>query len=77
MSVLRRPIPDKTVVLTFDDGSKSQLTVAGPLLQELGFGGTFFITEVRHFRTCTTVSQIWGQLRRRDDAACASLIDDP
>jgi peptidoglycan/xylan/chitin deacetylase (PgdA/CDA1 family) len=45
MSVLRRPIPDKLVVLTFDDGSISQLRVAGPLLRELGFGATFFITE--------------------------------
>eukprot|EP01045_Picozoa_sp_COSAG04_P023426 COSAG04_NODE_2780_length_3594_cov_5.982546_4_plen_163_part_01 len=45
MPRVRRPIPDKLVVLTFDDGAKSQLTVAGPLLAELGFGGTFFITE--------------------------------
>jgi peptidoglycan/xylan/chitin deacetylase (PgdA/CDA1 family) len=45
MSVLRRPIPDKLVVLTFDDGSISQLRVAGPLLRELGFGATFFLTE--------------------------------
>ena len=40
-----KPLPDKLVVLTFDDGAKSHLTVAGPLLQELGFGATFFITE--------------------------------
>ena len=45
MSVLRKPIPDKLVVLTFDDGSISQLRNAGPLLKELGFGATFFITE--------------------------------
>jgi peptidoglycan/xylan/chitin deacetylase (PgdA/CDA1 family) len=45
MSVLRQPIPDKLVVLTFDDGSISQLRNAGPLMKELGFGGTFFITE--------------------------------
>ena len=45
MSVLRRTIPAKTVVLTFDDGSISQLRNAGPLLKELGFAATFFITE--------------------------------
>lgn len=45
MSVLRQPIPDKLVILTFDDGSISQLRNAGPLLKELDFGGTFFITE--------------------------------
>jgi peptidoglycan/xylan/chitin deacetylase (PgdA/CDA1 family) len=39
------PLPDKLVVLTFDDGSISHLTVAGPLLKELGFGATFFVTE--------------------------------
>ena len=45
MSVLRRTIPAKTVVLTFDDGSISQLRNVGPLLKELGFAATFFITE--------------------------------
>ncbi len=46
MSALRKPIPEKLVVLTFDDGSISQLRNAGPLLAQLGFGATFFITEV-------------------------------
>ncbi len=39
------PIPDKTVVLTFDDAVKSHLTVVAPILKEHGFGATFFITE--------------------------------
>jgi len=38
------PIPDKTVVLTFDDAVKSHRAYVGPLLQELGFGATFFVT---------------------------------
>ena len=38
------PIPDKTVVLTFDDGCRSQLTIVAPLLAEKGFGATFFAT---------------------------------
>ena len=37
-------IPDKTVVLTFDDAVKSQMTVVAPLLEQLGFKATFFIT---------------------------------
>src|SRR5262245_53028364 len=41
----REPIPDRLVVLTFDDASKSHFTVARPLLKRLGFGATFFITE--------------------------------
>src|SRR6186997_409580 len=36
--------PDKTVVLTLDDAVKSHRTFAGPLLKELGFGATFFVT---------------------------------
>jgi peptidoglycan/xylan/chitin deacetylase (PgdA/CDA1 family) len=45
------PIPDKLVVLTFDDSSKSHFTVARPLLKKYGFGATFFITEGFDFPT--------------------------
>jgi len=38
------PVPDKLVVLTLDDALKSHLTFVAPLLQELGFGATFFVT---------------------------------
>jgi len=38
-------IPPKTVVLTFDDAVKSQRMVVAPLLKELGFQATFFITK--------------------------------
>ena len=38
------PVPDKTVVLTFDDAVKSQVTNVAPLLKEYGFAATFFIT---------------------------------
>jgi peptidoglycan/xylan/chitin deacetylase (PgdA/CDA1 family) len=39
------PLPDKVVVLTFDDSVRSHYTVARPILQRYGFGATFFITE--------------------------------
>ena len=39
------PIPDKLVVLTFDDGNKSDITFVAPILKNYGFGGTFYITE--------------------------------
>jgi peptidoglycan/xylan/chitin deacetylase (PgdA/CDA1 family) len=32
------------IVITFDDGCETDLTVAAPLLQQLGFGATFYIT---------------------------------
>ncbi len=38
------PAPDKLVVLTFDDAVKSHRTFVAPLLKELGFGATFFVT---------------------------------
>ena len=38
-------IPDKLVVLTFDDASKSHATVAAALLKKHRFGATFFVTE--------------------------------
>jgi peptidoglycan/xylan/chitin deacetylase (PgdA/CDA1 family) len=37
-------IPEKLVVLTFDDAVKSHRTFVAPLLSELGFGATFFVT---------------------------------
>ncbi|MFO0845640.1 MAG: polysaccharide deacetylase family protein [Gemmataceae bacterium] len=41
----RTPIPDRLVVLTFDDASKSHFTVARPALKKYGFGATFLVTE--------------------------------
>ncbi len=40
-----QPVPDKLVVLTFDDAVKSHRTFVAPLLKELGFGATFFVTQ--------------------------------
>jgi len=41
---LLEKIPDKLIVLTFDDAVKSHRTFIAPLLKELGFGATFFVT---------------------------------
>jgi peptidoglycan/xylan/chitin deacetylase (PgdA/CDA1 family) len=43
-AALRASAPDRTVVLTLDDAPKSHRTFVAPLLKELGFGATFFIT---------------------------------
>lgn len=40
-----KPIPDGLVVLTFDDGCKSDIEYVAPLLAKLGFGATFFVNE--------------------------------
>jgi len=36
--------PVRSVALTFDDGSETDLLIAAPILHKLGFGATFFIT---------------------------------
>ena len=37
-------LPEKTVVITFDDGHRSDYTVALPILKEFGFTACFYIT---------------------------------
>jgi peptidoglycan/xylan/chitin deacetylase (PgdA/CDA1 family) len=56
-------IPPKTVVLTFDDSVKSHVQIVAPLLKELGFNATFFITQrwmndTEDFLTWDEVAQI-------------------
>src|SRR3954469_23511927 len=61
-AVARDPIPDKLVVLTFDDASKSHYTVARPLLTKYGFGATFFVTEGFDFATNKRDYLTWQEI---------------
>lgn len=56
------PIPDKLVVLTFDDSCKSHYTVARPLLKKHGFGATFFVTEGFDFPTNKRDYMTWEEI---------------
>lgn len=56
------PIPDKLVVLTFDDSVASQYSVVRPLLKKYGFRATFFITEGFSFRTNKADYMTWEQI---------------
>lgn len=58
------PVPDKLVVLTFDDASKSHFTVARPLLLKHGFGATFFISEGWDFATNKRDYMSWEEIRQ-------------
>lgn len=60
------PIPDKLVVLTFDDSVKSHYTVARPILKQYGFGATFFITEGFTFKTNKTDYMTWEEIQALD-----------
>ena len=58
------PIPDKLVVLTFDDGVKSDFTFVAPLLKGYGFGATFFITEGLNFLTDKERYMTWEEIHK-------------
>ena len=68
------PVPDKLVVLTFDDSVASHHSVARPVLKRYGFGATFFITEGFSFRTNKQDYMTWPQIRFRYFAHFTSLF---
>lgn len=56
-------VPDKTVVLTLDDAVKSQIQFVAPLLEQLGFKATFFIShkwmdDTEHFLRWDDVAEL-------------------
>ncbi len=57
------PVPNKLVVLTFDDSVASHATFVAPLLKKLGFGATFFITEGFEFLTDKEHYMTWEQIK--------------
>ncbi len=58
----REPIPDRLVVLTFDDSIKSHFTVVRETLLKYGFGATFFITEGFDFKTNKQDYMTWEEI---------------
>src|SRR3954469_14130369 len=59
-------IPDKLVVLTFDDAVASHYSVVRPILQRYGFGATFFISEGFSFPTNKRDYMTWEQIKTLD-----------
>ena len=49
--ILIKPIPDKLIVLTFDDAPASHATIVAPILKDLFFGGTMYVCDFDSFRT--------------------------
>ena len=58
------PIPDKLVVLTFDDSVKSHFTYVRSVLLKHNFGATFFITEGFDFPTNKRDYMSWEEIAR-------------
>ena len=61
-----KKIPDKLVVLTFDDGVASHYNFVMPILKRYGFGATFFITEGFNFKTNKKEYLTWEQIAELD-----------
>lgn len=65
--ILRKPIPDKLVVLTFDDGPLSGYTVVAPILKSFGFNGSFLVCDFDSFRTRKDWYLTWRQMKAMAD----------
>ncbi len=63
----RKEIPDRLVVLTFDDSARSHYTVVRPLLKDYEFGATFFITEGFDFKDNKNDYMTWQQIRELNE----------
>ena len=61
------PVPNKLVVLTFDDSVASQARYVAPLLKKHGFGATFFITEGFEFLVDKEHYMTWAEIKALHD----------
>ena len=61
------PIPDKLVVLTFDDANKSDHSFVAGVLKQHGFGATFYVTEGLGFLKSKTNYTTWEEIRELHD----------
>jgi len=60
-----RPVPDRLVVLTFDDAALTHATYVAPLLRKYGFGATFFVCEFREPPFADKSKYMsWAQIRQ-------------
>jgi len=67
--IIKKRLPEKVVVLTFDDAVVSQYNYVAPLLKEYGFNATFFICEFPKVFSDTTKYMTWdkvGALNKMD-----------
>jgi len=61
------PIPDHLVVLTFDDGTESDIAYVAPLLKQYGFGASFYITEGLREIKRDDDALSWNEVRQLND----------
>ena len=59
----KKPMPEKLVVLTFDDSVASHYSVVRPILKRHNFGATFFVTEGFTFLKNKKDYMTWKQIK--------------
>lgn len=64
--ILKKRIPDRLVVFTFDDAAATHYSFVAPLLKKYGFGATFFVCEFPPDYGDTTKYMTWAQIRQLD-----------
>lgn len=64
--ILKKPIPDKLVILTFDDAPASHYSVVAPLLKKYDFEGTFYVCEFPPNSKDSTLYMNWRQIQALD-----------
>ena len=64
--ILRKAIPDKLIVLTFDDACASGYTVVAPILKPLGFNASFYVCDFDSFKTRKDWYLTWRQMKELD-----------
>lgn len=65
--ILKKPIPDKLIVLTFDDGPVSGYTVVAPILKSHGFNGSFYVCDFDSFQTRKDWYMTFRQMQKLAD----------
>ncbi len=68
LGIAHKPIPDKLVIPTFDDGCASHATFVAPILKEMGFGGSFYVSNFGSFSTRKDWYLTWQQMKEMADA---------
>ncbi len=67
LGVLKKTIPDKLIVLTFDDGPVSGYTVVAPILKSHGFNGSFYVCDFDSFQTRKDWYMTFRQMQKLAD----------
>ena len=65
--IIKKQVPDKVVVLSFDDAPASQYSIVAPLLKKYDFKATFFVCEFPPNFSDSTLYMNWRQIKLLDE----------